>query len=421
VPQIVDFTSIRNLFPKGDAKSCAVFVERSEPTSGRSLLHVTPRRTAATKEGLFFEIDAYDFHWVRYDLALSDNSVWKANLLGGGRVHSICQRLLATSETLRGFIEKRRKRGWIFHVGFIEGKETAYRAAKHLTGKPYLPTRAFTEMGIDETQVAPLRAELFKDPANPKQFEPPAILVRLLDTLPTAIRRDYLTYRDDIVGIKAPPGDLGELERLRSDMTRLNNLHRFFLYATAPQMFVGIATVPQKYDLDRLPLLSEEELAEPLFSGADLAVIADVVNYFGEFVRVGQDSPLLQRSAGDDDLNRFCEQFLALVNPVYREFRRNRPIRTTAYICLQFSYGGAPHDELRQDESLEQSLRRLLHRQRGSVRVRRILRLYSGNTIYLIKPDRLRFWIPSVAVRDADEAVVELASQEGFTQENHQS
>ena len=420
VPQVVDFTSIRNLFPEGDTKTCAVFVECREPTPGESLLHVTPRRTTATKEGLFFEIDAYDFHSVGYDLALSDNSIWKANLLGGGRVHSICQRLLAPNETLSSFVEKRRERGWISHVGFIEGKTTAYRTARHLTGKHYLPTKAFTEEGIDETQITPLAAKLFKDPGNPRQFEPPAMLVRLLDTLPTALRRDYLTYRDDIVGIKAPTEDLGELERLRSDLIRLNNLHRFFIYATAPQMFVGKATVPQKYDLDRLPLFSKKELAEPLFSDADMAVINDVVRHFGEFVRVGQDSSLLRQAARDEDLDHFCIQFLALINAVYHKFRRNRPVRTAAYICLQFSYGGPPRDELRPDESLEQSLRRLLHRRRGSVQVQRILRLYSGNTVYLIKPNRLRYWIPSVAVRDADETVVELASQDGFSGEHRQ-
>ena len=246
------------------------------------------------------------------------------------------------------------------------------------------------------------------------------MLVRLLDTLPAALRRDYLTYRDDIVGIKAPTEDLGELERLRSDLIRLNNLHRFFIYATAPQMFVGKATVPQKYDLNRLPLFSKKELAAPLFSEADMAVINDVVRYFGEFVRVGQDSPLLRQAAGDEDLDHFSIQFLALINAVYHKFRRNRPVRTAAYICLQFSYGGPPRDELRPDESLEQSLRRLLHRRRGSVQVQRILRLYSGNTVYLIKPNRLRYWIPSVAVRDADETVVELASQDGFSGEHRQ-
>ncbi|MBI2927262.1 MAG: N-6 DNA methylase [Verrucomicrobia bacterium] len=421
VPQIVDFTSIRNLFPEGDTKCCAVFVESAEPTLGSSLLHITPRRTTATKEGLFFEIDAYDFHRVGYSVALSDSSIWKANLLGGGRVHSIVRRLLDCDETLASFVTKRVARGWISHVGFIQGKRTAYQPAEHLTEKPHLPTKAFTRQGIDEARIVPLKAKLFKDPANPKQFEPPAILFRLLDTLPTAIRHDYLTYRDDIVGIKAPTEDTQELEWLHSDLVRLKTLHRFFVCATAPQMFVGKATVPQKYDVDRLPLFSEKQLAEPLFSQADMAVVADVVDCFGYFVRVGQDSPLLQKSADDDDLDRFAEQFLSLVNPIYRKFRRNRPVRTPAYVCLQFSYGGPPQDELRTDEPLNQALRRLLHRKGTGVLEQRILRLYSGNTVYLIKPNRLRYWIPSVAVRDADETVAELASRHGLAAARHRT
>jgi hypothetical protein len=228
------------------------------------------------------------------------------------------------------------------------------------------------------------------------------------------MRNDYLTYRDDIVGIKAPPEDLKELKQLHSTLARLKNLHRFFLAATAPQMFVGKATVPQKYDLNRLPLLSHQELSEPLFSDADMAVVNDVVRYFGEFVRIGQDSPLLRQPAREPDLTRFADQFLDLVNPIYRKFRGNPPLRTSAYVCLQFSYGGPPRDILRGDEPLEEALRRLLHRKRTGVHVQRILRLYSGNTIYLIKPNRLRYWIPSVAVHDADEMVAELASKHGL-------
>jgi hypothetical protein len=415
IPQIIDFTSVRNLFPGGDTKCCAIFVSKQKPAPEIPLLHITPRRTTATKEGLFFEIDAYDFHRINYRTALSDSAIWKANLLGGGRVFSIIRRLLDVTETLGSFVKERKSKGWISRVGFIEGgDQVVKRSAKHLTDKPYLPTNAFDADGVDESRITILQSTLFKDPGNEQQFEPPAILIRLLDTLPTTLRADYLTYRDDIVGIKAPPADIGELKSLHSALKRLNRLHRFFLFAAAPQLFVGKATVPQKFDIDRLPLLTKEEISEPLFSDADNAVINDVVDYFGDFVRLGQDSVLLQRVASDTDLSRFSLQYLALLNSIFGKFRLGRVVRTSAYICLHFSYGRSPTVELEADEPLEQALGRLLHRLKPSVCVQRVPRVYAGNTIYLIKPNQLRFWIRSVAVRDADETVSELAASDAF-------
>jgi hypothetical protein len=38
----------------------------------------------------------------------------------------------------------------------------------------------------------------------------------------------------------------------------------------------------------------------------------------------------------------------------------------------------------------------------------RILRIFDGPFVLLIKPDRLRYWLRSIALRDADEALADL-------------
>jgi hypothetical protein len=44
----------------------------------------------------------------------------------------------------------------------------------------------------------------------------------------------------------------------------------------------------------------------------------------------------------------------------------------------------------------------------------RIARIYDGKwAFYLLKPDRLRYWLPSIALRDADEILSDLRKQ-GF-------
>jgi hypothetical protein len=46
-----------------------------------------------------------------------------------------------------------------------------------------------------------------------------------------------------------------------------------------------------------------------------------------------------------------------------------------------------------------------------ALRTVRVLRFYESNTIVIVKPDRLRYWIASTAVRDADETLVDLRTQ----------
>ena len=43
--------------------------------------------------------------------------------------------------------------------------------------------------------------------------------------------------------------------------------------------------------------------------------------------------------------------------------------------------------------------------------IQRIARIFDGPLILLLKPDRLRFWLRSVALRDADETVIDLHAQ----------
>ena len=49
----------------------------------------------------------------------------------------------------------------------------------------------------------------------------------------------------------------------------------------------------------------------------------------------------------------------------------------------------------------------------GGLNITRIARLYDGACIYLLKPDRLRYWLRSIAMRDADETLADMAEQ-GF-------
>ena len=83
----------------------------------------------------------------------------------------------------------------------------------------------------------------------------------------------------------------------------------------------------------------------------------------------------------------------------------------TAY-CSPFYFGHQPTVEFGDKDALDEYLDRLLLHQRGTrLRVHRVTRLFDGNCLFFLKPKPLRFWLRSIAIRDADETFVELRRQ----------
>src|SRR5260221_13191261 len=84
--------------------------------------------------------------------------------------------------------------GWDYGEGFIAGKEGNLVPAPFLTGKPLLPTEAFTEAGIDRSRVgldrAIVKEALFKSPYTESRYSPPLILLKAHDSIPVAFWDD---------------------------------------------------------------------------------------------------------------------------------------------------------------------------------------------------------------------------------------
>jgi hypothetical protein len=82
-------------------------------------------------------------------------------------------------------------------------------------------------------------------------------------------------------------------------------------------------------------------------------------------------------------------------------------------ICQPFAFGNGEVD-WSGSEDLRGKLDGLLRQQSGStLAITRIARIYDGHFIFLLKPDRLRYWLRSIALRDGDDALTDLRIQ-GF-------
>lgn len=410
VREILDFVSVRGLFKKGDADpKVVVVVAVAEPAKPASkLLHTVFRRNGRANAEQGFEIDYYDLHRVPH-AALSGNSdIWRANLLGGERLLTFVQRLRG----LRTLGHYAAEREWNSGEGYIAGQKGISRPAAHIVGQQLLPTKALSATGLNRSALTKVPKAPIKDPKSEARFTPPLLLVKEHQDLYNAMwEESYLTYKHEIVGFAAPKKDLKRLRQVRDWIANNRPALQAYVASTSIRLFTQRATSIASADIMALPYPEDGTLD---LSANEQILVDDVVRYWRDFVRTGSDSDVMKLD-GREALPAFAASFTAQINTVYPTTRLSalEPQSWPGIICQPFVFGAGQVDWTGVDD-LRGRLDNLLREQRGSsITVTRIARIYDGKFVFLLKPDRLRYWLRSIALRDADDVLADLRAQ-GF-------
>ena len=410
VREILDFISVRGLFHKGgaDTKVLVVLAEVNKPSADRRILHATFRRSGRVDAEQGFDIDYYDLHWLPRELVLEDDGVWRCDLLGGGRVLGFAARLRKLG-TLGQYAEAQE---WDYGEGFIEGGNGISRLADHIIGKPLLPSDALTLDGIRVKAITKAVVKPIEGARSARRFTPPMLLIREHMDLPHAVwEHGYLTYKNPIVGFCAPPTDADKLRAAGEWIRGARKPLQAYCACTSTRLFSRKATAVSAYDISSLPYAAGGDLD---ISENERIIVDDIVDFYRDLVRLGEDSQAMRKS-GHGALAAFTDIFRRQINAIYNKnpLQAAEPQTWPGVICQPFVVGQGNVDWSGADE-LADKLDSLLHVQQGtSLHVTRIARVYDGNFVFLLKPDRLRYWLRSVALRDADETLADLRAQ-GF-------
>ena len=411
VREVLDFISVRGLFQKGgaDTKVVVVVAEAAKPPVDRKIMHATFRRSGRIDAQQGFDIDYYDLHWLPRKLVLSNDGVWRANLMGGGRVLGFVDRL-KKYRTLGQYAEAQ---GWDYGEGFIEGGRGVSRPADHIVGKRLLRSDALTSDGIDATAFTTAPDKPYEGPRSEKRFSPPMLLIREQMDIPHDLwTKYYLTYTQRIVGFCAPKVDTDKLRQISDWLTNSKRALKAHLSLISPSLFVQKATALQADDIFSIPY---PESGTFDLSPNEQILVGDIVDYYRDLIRLGEDSKAMKES-GHAALSDFTSVFTRQINAIYKKnpLRALEPQTWPGVICQPFVFGKGKVDWSGADE-LREKLNSLLQEQgKGeSLRIIRIARIYYGNFVFLLKPDQLRYWLRSVAIRDADETLADLRAQ-GF-------
>lgn len=410
VRELLDFVSVRGLFKKGNAdpKIVVVIAEKVVPNSDDKLLHAVFRRDGRASAEQGFDIDYYDLHWVRNRDAVKSRDIWRANLLGGSRVRAFIERLRAFP-TLKEFAESR---DWDFGEGYIAGLKGISRPAEHLIGKPLLPTNALTEQGLNTYILDTVPDRPIKDTKTAKRFTPPLLLIKEHEDLHHGLWTDhYLTYKHEIVGLAAPRSDVDLLGAVDGWLERESTALAAYVAGISARLFTQRATAILGADIFALPYPERGNLD---ISQNEQIIAEDIVEFQRDFIRRGTKS-LVMMPAQDAELDRFDATFLAQLAIVYprKPLRALQSQRWSGAICRAYTFGDGNVD-WGNAGLLRERVDNLLQERRGSeLTITRITRLYDGQFLFLLKPDRHRYWTRSIALRDADDVLADLRSQ-GF-------
>ena len=290
--------------------------------------------------------------------------------------------------------------------------EQKCRTAPAITGKRFLPTHALGSGGIDEVDITGTTLTKYFRSTGPEAiYANPHLLFaeRAYESgLPVELRNDYLTFKHDIFAIHAPQADIAELRKIEQAFKQ-NRTMTFALLLISGRFAVNKSSATLAFDLLNLPYPQAQ--SDLQLNEWETILCDDGLNYWLDGRRKGERGRIM-RNAEDSQLQAFGGVFAEFVGSVYPGLKVDNPRRTATHICYPFYFKKRPSLPDSLTPELDLALKTLTERQhRPGVRMTRILRIYEHDVIYLIKPKMLRYWLRSVAIRDADDTFAEMTGQ----------
>jgi len=420
VPQIFDFSSLSGVLFEGRNYPVVVLFAKNAPPDDNDILHVAVRRNRTSKEKLYFEIDKYDMYHVPKEIAKTEQLIWKANYLGSGHLYHLLKRLHGLRPLEKYLKEKKKNDGWEFGEGYIIGKNPTPKAS-HLTNKRMIPTDKFIGDVINENDIKVETANRFYRTAerSKKIFKKPHVLIKEDISLSIAFREDDLIFKHRIMGIYAPEKYQKELANLRNRIISKRDLYQVLLLSRSA--LAGISRsdkVILKSDIMALPY--PHDLNKLRLSNAEKIICNDILNYYKDQLAEGEDAKINTENAGRRVLTSFGETFCTSLNSIYKEkskeFYPLEPIESVSFICFPFAYGN-PNKAQKMSKSEKKQIENgdlsclIDNQQDANILYKRIIKLYhQRDMVYLVKPKILRYWLKSIALRDANEVFTDLVS-----------
>jgi len=416
VTQVIDFTLITNLF-RASVETAVVFMD-NEPAESDSITHIVVRETRSIAEKSYFELNHYDFHEIPSSVAISTPYVWKCNLLGGSQVYLLVDRL-KKFQTLKIYLKIKKTEGWDYGQGYKHGNKSKQDVDNLIFGKNTIIDSFFKDNGIRKIEI---QNETFFEsiPANSKNiFSPPHLLIKKTigkKHIPMELRDDYLTFKNEILGIHCPPQCRNELLNLATQLKVNNDILRFFIAATSARSGSRSMYSTDLGDLLNMPLFMAENFNPNI---SEQIIINDVLNYYVEEIKIGKNAAIHRLKADKEKhIKQFSKTYCDSLNKIYankgeERYYFSKLTEGNSFFACEYTFGlGDNFTYEMSDYNLDDLL--FSWNPSHSVRYSKIMRIYSDNSqiIRLVKPKKLLYWLQSTALRDFGDTLEDALNRE---------
>lgn len=439
VEKIYDFTHLREtLFVKKNSQKktgrtpVLSLIIHNKPSEFQSIEHIIVKREFFSEQKIRFEIDYYDKHQVRWEIAIDNKKhfVWKTNLLGGGRLFHLVYRL-SLLDTLEDFIIKRKKDNpkWIYSSGYkVGGSTTKKYPADFIYLENTLDSKKKFNFKQDTFYTRIEENECFEAPRTKDLYSPPLLIFSEIlgkKKVPMQFFTKKQVFNISFVGIHAPENHEKVLIEIYNRFYNSDfSIYKLFLISISAALLITKETVLRKEDLDNLPYPDEEINLE--ITEKEKIYQDDVLDYFihlGKGINKKDHGYILHKPIEKLDLYKFGQTFCDALNEIYAENDYSWQIGkiqiNPTYIVYQFGFGKDGELVDTTEESTAMDLNTLFYdiQTNKGIRNQRIIRYYDHEDgfdfVYLIKPNSNRYWLQTIALRDADDTFMDL-KQNGF-------
>ncbi len=408
VIQILDFTLLyrnQSLWDNEEPPTVAMFTRKQKPNN-KKILHLTIRRTKAAKERILFEIDDYDYNFVTKEDAINCPYVWKVNLMGGGRLKKLIDKLY-NEETFEKYLTKNKKKfNFIWGEGYTFGKS--------------IPNNSFDGInGIIKDDLPSTYYNCYNGKKIKLFFNSPHLLIKKNigeinlknKMIPIAYVNEYLPFNNETVGIYS--NDKNELLQILNTFIINAELYRFYIYCTSGKVLIYKNTAMRKMDIMNLPFNNKKYQ----LSNNEQNLVNDVLNYLQDFIRYGENSKVYKNIINKDQLISYGKCFVNTLNLIYeidnKKFQQSNIYISKDYICSSFIYSNKKiNPKIETFPNLKEDLSNIFNiKLSKNTLSNRYIKIYKNNSIIFIKPNQMRYWLDTTAYKDADKSFIDLEKQ----------
>ena len=100
-----------------------------------------------------------------------------------------------------------------------------------------------------------------------------------------------------------------------------------------------------------------------------------------------------------------------MLGSLYDNLQAGDPVFLDGLVCQPFFFGDEPEVECLGPDCEDQLRSLVFANTLPTLRTIRVVRFYYKNVLFVVKPDRLRYWIRSTAIWDADDTLTDLRQQ----------